>query len=94
METNETSMIMYSGITFNDPTGDISRIKDCINSLCDMVDNMHIAWEAAAHINNIDIRQYLMMQLRELLDITMASINKADRLVTDSIAIKKEDRHA
>lgn len=70
---------IYSGITFNDPTGDIKRIRSCIYSLLRLVDYMNEAWDEATTIDNISIRQNVMQRLSESIENLMNLIQSADR---------------
>ncbi len=76
---NETNITIYSGIAFNDPTGDIKRIRSCINSLVNLIDDMYTAWDDATRIDDTSIRQNVMQRLSESIESLMNLVQSADR---------------
>ena len=82
MVKNENNITIYSGIAFNDPTGDIKRIISLINSLINLVDDMYSAWDDATRIDNISIRQGIMERLTDSIQNLMLLVQSVDRMLT------------
>ena len=79
METNDNNITIYSGIAFNDPTGDIKRIRSLIYSLLWLIDDMNSAWDDATRIDDVSIRQNVMQRLSESIESLMNLVQSADR---------------
>lgn len=92
METNETKITIYSGIAFNDPTGDLYRIKSLINSLLRIVDDMYSAWDDATRIDAVFIRQNVMQRLSESIESLMNLVQSADQALLDESPLLDESR--
>lgn len=81
MNKNENNITIYSGIAFNDPTGDIKRIRSLINLLLSVVDDMDSVWDDATRIDNISIRQCIMERLADAIGNLMQLVQSVDRML-------------
>lgn len=91
MEEMKNRTTMYSGIMYNDPTGDIKRIRSIINTLCNLVDDMFSAWDDATKINDISVRHGVMERLTESIDNLMLLVQSVDRSLTVTLRQKEAD---
>lgn len=91
---DEDNITVYSGIAFNDPDGDIKRIRTLLYSLINLVDDINSAWDAATLIDNISIRQGIMERLTDSINNLMLLVQSVDRMLIYDLRKKEGLTHA